>query len=70
LELNIKTNTRDLGYFLYHFVDIFPYKEHEMANATAEFGEVWSAANDKKLICMAAQAHDCNAEVIYERGYR
>ena len=41
-----------------------------MANATAEFGEVWSAANDKKLICMAAPAHDCNAEVIYERGYR
>ena len=42
------TNTRHVGYFLYHSIGMYPGKEQEMADATAEFAEVWSAANDKQ----------------------
>jgi kynurenine formamidase/selenocysteine lyase/cysteine desulfurase len=42
------TNTRHVGYFLYHSIGMYPGKEQEMADATAKFAEVWSAANDKQ----------------------
>ena len=44
----MKTNTRHAGYFLYHSIGMYPGKEQEMADATTEFAEVWSAANDKQ----------------------
>ena len=42
------TNTNHAGYFLYHSIGMYPGKEQEMAEATAEFAEVWSAPNDKQ----------------------
>ena len=44
----MKTNTRHAGYFLYHSIGMYPGKEQEMADATTEFAEIWSAANDKQ----------------------
>ena len=44
----MKTNTRHAGYFLYHSIGMYPGKEQEMVDATTEFAEVWSAANDKQ----------------------
>lgn len=42
------TNTRHAGYFLYHSIGMYPGKEQELAQATAEFAEVWAAPNDKQ----------------------
>ena len=44
----MQTNTRHAGYFLYHSIGMYPGKEQELADATAEFAKVWSAANDKQ----------------------
>ncbi len=42
------TNTKHAGYFLYHSIGMYPGKEQELAEATAEFAEVWAAPNDKQ----------------------
>ena len=42
------TNTRHAGYFLYHSIGMYPGKERELAEATAEFAEVWAAPNDRQ----------------------
>ena len=42
------TNSNHSGYFLYHSIGIYPGKEQELAEATAEFAEVWAAPNDKQ----------------------
>lgn len=42
------TNSNHSGYFLYHSIGIYPEKEQELAEATAEFAEVWAAPNDKQ----------------------
>ncbi|MYA87006.1 MAG: aminotransferase class V-fold PLP-dependent enzyme, partial [Boseongicola sp. SB0662_bin_57] len=42
------TNTRHAGYFLYHSIGMYPGKERELAEAAAEFAEVWAAPNDKQ----------------------
>jgi len=45
---NMLTNTRHAGYFLYHSIGMYPGKERELAEATAEFAEVWAAPNDRQ----------------------
>lgn len=42
------TNSNHPGYFLYHSIGMYPGKERELAEATAEFAEVWAAPNDKQ----------------------
>ena len=42
------TNTKHAGYFLYHSIGMYPGKEQELAEAAAEFAEVWAAPNDKQ----------------------
>ena len=42
------TNHNHSGYFLYHSIGLYPGKEQELAQATAEFAEVWAAPNDKQ----------------------
>ena len=42
------TNTKHAGYFLYHSIGMYPGKERELAEATAEFAEIWAAPNDKQ----------------------
>ena len=42
------SNTDHAGYFLYHSIGMYPGKEQELADATAEFAEVWAAPNDKQ----------------------
>ncbi len=42
------TNTQHAGYFLYHSIGMYPGKEQELADAMAEFAEVWAAPNDKQ----------------------
>jgi len=42
------TNTRHAGYFLYHSIGMYPGKEQELAEATAEFAEIWAAPNDRQ----------------------
>ena len=42
------TNTKHAGYFLYHSIGMYPGKEQELAEATAEFAEIWAAPNDKQ----------------------
>ncbi|MFT7593709.1 MAG: kynurenine formamidase/selenocysteine lyase/cysteine desulfurase [Paracoccaceae bacterium] len=42
------TNTEHAGYFLYHSIGMYPGKEQELADAMAEFAEVWAAPNDKQ----------------------
>ncbi len=41
-------NTTEGGYFLYHSIGIYPGKEEDLAQAMAEFSQVWSAPNDKQ----------------------
>lgn len=42
------TNTGHAGYFLYHSIGMYPGKEKDLADATAEFAEIWAAPNDKQ----------------------
>lgn len=42
------TNTKHAGYFLYHSIGMYPGKEQELAEATAEFAEIWAAPNDRQ----------------------
>lgn len=42
------SNTDHAGYFLYHSIGMYPAKEQELADAMAEFAEVWAAPNDKQ----------------------
>ncbi len=42
------TNTRHAGYFLYHSIGMYPGKERELAEAAAEFAEIWATPNDKQ----------------------
>ena len=44
----MQTNHNHSGYFLYHSIGLYPGKEQELAQATAEFAEVWAAPNDKQ----------------------
>ena len=44
----MQTNQNHSGYFLYHSIGLYPGKEQELAQATAEFAEVWAAPNDKQ----------------------
>lgn len=44
----MRTNHNHSGYFLYHSIGLYPGKEQELAQATAEFAEVWAAPNDKQ----------------------
>ncbi len=42
------TNSNHSGYFLYHSIGMYPGKEQDMADATAEFANIWAAPNDKQ----------------------
>ena len=42
------TNTRHAGYFLYHSIGMYPGKEQDLSEASAEFAEAWAAPNDKQ----------------------
>jgi kynurenine formamidase/selenocysteine lyase/cysteine desulfurase len=44
----MQRNTTDGGYFLYHSIGIYPGKEDGLAQAMAEFSQVWSAPNDQQ----------------------
>ena len=44
----MRSNTDHSGYFLYHSIGMYPGKEQELADATAEFADIWSAPNDKQ----------------------
>ena len=41
-------NTNPGGYFLYHSIGLYPGKEDDMAQAMAEFSQVWAAPDDKQ----------------------
>ena len=41
-------NTNESGYFLYHSIGIYPGKEDDMAQAMAEFAQVYAAPNDRQ----------------------
>ena len=41
-------NTKHSGYFLYHSIGMYPGKEQELAEATADFANAWAAPNDKQ----------------------
>ena len=41
-------NTNHSGYFLYHSIGMYPGKEQELAEATADFANAWAALNDKQ----------------------
>ena len=42
------SNSQAGGYFLYHSIGLYPGKAEDLAAATAEFADVWSAPNDKQ----------------------
>jgi kynurenine formamidase/selenocysteine lyase/cysteine desulfurase len=42
------TNTDHAGYFLYHSIGMYPGKEHEQAEAMADFARVWAAPDDQQ----------------------
>ncbi|MGL4237031.1 aminotransferase class V-fold PLP-dependent enzyme [Tabrizicola sp.] len=44
----MQRNTTEGGYFLYHSIGIYPGKEEDLADAMAEFAEVWASPNDKQ----------------------
>lgn len=44
----MRTNHNHFGYFLYHSIGMYPGKEQELAQAMAEFAEVWAAPDDKQ----------------------
>jgi kynurenine formamidase/selenocysteine lyase/cysteine desulfurase len=44
----MRRNTNEGGYFLYHSIGLYPGKEEDLAQAMAEYAAVWAAPNDKQ----------------------
>lgn len=44
----LRNTNKEGGYFLYHSIGLYPGKEQDMAQAMAEYAQVWAAPNDEQ----------------------